>query len=192
MSVPSLAQIAVFLLILLALTRPLGSYMARVFAGERTFLSPVLGPLERLIYRACGIDPAVEQRWTAYTAGMLLFSAVSLLLTYALERLQGVLPFNPQGLGAVPAGLAFNTAVSFTTNTNWQNYAGEATMSYLTQMAGLAVHNFVSAPSASPSPSPSRAGWRGARPMPSATSGPTWCAPPSTSSCRSPSSWGWC
>ena len=145
MSIPSLIQIALFVLILLLLTRPLGGYLARVFGGERTVLSPVLGPVERLIYRACGVDPATEQRWTAYTAGMLLFSAASLLLTYLVQRLQGVLPLNPRGLPAVPAHLAFNTAVSFTSNTNWQSYQPEATMSYLTQMLGLTLHNFTSA-----------------------------------------------
>ena len=139
-------QLALFVAALLAVTKPLGVYMARVFAGERTFLSPALAPLERLLYRLARVDPEQEQTWTVYTGSMLLFSLVSMLLLYGLERLQGVLPlWNPQRFPAVPAGLAFNTAASFTTNTNWQNYSGESTMSYLTQMAGLAFHNFVSA-----------------------------------------------
>ncbi|HEX5505725.1 MAG TPA: potassium-transporting ATPase subunit KdpA, partial [Thermomicrobiales bacterium] len=145
MSAPGLAQIALYIAVLLALTKPLGAYMARVFTGERTILSPVLGPVERLIYRLCGVDPAAEQRWTVYTAAMLLFNLAGLLLLYALQRAQGLLPLNPRGLGGVSPALAFNTAVSFTTNTNWQSYVPETTMSYLTQMAGLAVHNFTSA-----------------------------------------------
>jgi K+-transporting ATPase ATPase A chain len=146
MTVNGFLQLALFVAALLAVTKPLGVYMARVFAGERTFLSPVLAPLERLLYRLARVDPEQEQAWTVYTGSMLLFSLVSMLLLYALERLQGVLPlWNPQRFPAVPAGLAFNTAASFTTNTNWQNYSGESTMSYLTQMAGLAFHNFVSA-----------------------------------------------
>src|SRR5262249_4480984 len=127
------------------LSVPLGLYMARVFSGERTFLDPVMRPLERAIYRLCGVYPDVEQTWVDYAAAMLMFSAVGMLLLYGLERLQGFLPLNPQKFGAVTPDLAFNTAASFTTNTNWQAYAGESTMSYLTQMAGLAFHNFVSA-----------------------------------------------
>ncbi len=127
------------------MTKPLGIYMARVFAGERTLLSPVLGPVERVIYRICGVDPAVEQRWTAYTVGMLLFNVAGLVLLYFILRLQNVLPLNPQGLDALKPDLAFNTAVSFTTNTNWQSYSGESTMSNFSQMLGLAVHNFTSA-----------------------------------------------
>ncbi len=138
-------QLGLFCLAVLAVTKPLGVFMARLFAGERTFLSPVLGPVERGIYRLCRIDPAEEQHWTAYTAAMLAFSLLGLLALYGLQRLQGVLPWNPQGFAAVPPDLAWNTAVSFTTNTNWQAYAGESTMSHLTQMAGLAYHNFVSA-----------------------------------------------
>lgn len=140
-----LLYIGVFLAILLLLTKPLGSYMARVFQGERTFLTPVLGPVERLCYRACGVDPTAEQGWKTYTAAILLFNLAIFLLLYALLRLQEFLPFNPQGFSGVAPDLAFNTAVSFTTNTNWQNYAGETTLSYLVQMAGLTVHNFVSA-----------------------------------------------
>ena len=139
-------QIALFLALVLAATKPLGVFMARVFNRERTFLDPVLRPMERLIYRLTGVEEEHEMRWTEYAVAMLLFSAVSMLLLYAMQRLQGYLPLNPQKFGAVsPAHLAFNTAASFTTNTNWQAYAGESTMSYFTQMAGLAYHNFVSA-----------------------------------------------
>ena len=119
--------------------------MARVYQGERTWLDPVLGPVERLLYRVCGVDPAAEQGWKTYTAALLLFNLAGLLLLFALERTQAFLPFNPQGQPNVPTDLAWNTAVSFTTNTNWQNYGGETTMSYLVQMAGLTMHNFVSA-----------------------------------------------
>ena len=139
-------QIALFLALILAATKPLGVFMARIFGRERTFLDPILRPLERLIYRLTGVDEQLEMRWTEYAVAMLLFSAVSMLLLYAMQRLQGYLPFNPQKFGAVsPAHLAFNTAASFTTNTNWQAYSGETTISYFTQMAGLAYHNFVSA-----------------------------------------------
>ncbi|HEX6047009.1 MAG TPA: potassium-transporting ATPase subunit KdpA, partial [Pyrinomonadaceae bacterium] len=142
-------QIVFFLVLVLLVTKPLGVFMARVFNRERTFLDPVLGPIERLIYRLTRVDAAHEMRWTEYAVAMLLFSLVSLVLLYALQRLQGVLPFNPQQLPGVDstgfAASAFNTSTSFTTNTNWQSYAPEVTMSYLTQMAGLAYHNFVSA-----------------------------------------------
>ncbi len=138
-------QIAVFLLLILAVTKPLGVFMTRVFNRERTFMDPVLRPVERLLYRMTGVDENHEMRWTEYAFAMLLFSAVSMVLLYFIERVQGFLPLNPQKLAAVPQALAFNTAASFTTNTNWQNYSGESTMSYLTQMAGLAYHNFVSA-----------------------------------------------
>ncbi|WP_202901863.1 potassium-transporting ATPase subunit KdpA [Thermogemmatispora carboxidivorans] len=141
----SLVQIALFLGLVLALTKPLGLYMTRVFNGERTWLSPVFAPLERFLYRASGIDPEREQRWTGYVIAMLVFNLAGMLLLYGLERTQQWLPLNPAHLGPVESQLAFNTAASFTTNTNWQNYAGEQTMSYLTQMAGLAYHNFVSA-----------------------------------------------
>jgi len=144
-STTGLLQIVVFLLVLLALTKPLGLYMARVFGGERTLLSPVLEPVEGLIYRMAGVNPAVEQRWTTYTAAMLLFNLAGMLLLYAIQRLQGFLPFNPAGLGALPPDLAFGEAASFTTNTNWQSYVPETTVSYFTQMAGYAVQNFVSA-----------------------------------------------
>lgn len=149
-----LLQIAVFFLAVLALTKPMGAFMARVFEGERTWLHPLLRPLERLIYRLCGIKEDQEQRWTGYAGSLLMFSLASLLLTYLIQRIQGLLPFNPQGFGTAHAAqgatamtpdLAFNTAVSFTTNTNWQAYTPEITMSYLTQMVGLATHNFFSA-----------------------------------------------
>jgi K+-transporting ATPase ATPase A chain len=138
-------QILLFVVLVLAVTRPLGGYMTRVFAGERTFLSPVLGPVERGLYRLAGVDEAAEQHWVTYAVAMLLFSLVGLLALYALQRLQDVLPYNPMAMAALTPDLAFNTAASFTTNTNWQNYGGESTMSYLVQMAGLAFHNFVSA-----------------------------------------------
>jgi len=138
-------QIGFFLLAILAVTPPLGRFMTRVFNRERTFLDPVLRPIERLIYRSTGVDETHEMRWTEYAAAMLLFSVVSMVVLYLIQRLQGWLPWNPQKFGAVPEALAFNTAASFTTNTNWQSYVPETTMSYLTQMAGLAYHNFMSA-----------------------------------------------
>src|SRR5712672_3503518 len=138
-------QIAFFLLLVLAVTKPLGVFMARVFNREKTFLDPVLRPLERVLYRVTGVDETHEMRWTEYAVSMLLFSVVSMLVLYLMERGQAFLPFNPQKLGGVAPALAFNTAASFTTNTNWQNYSGETTMSYFTQMAGLAYHNFMSA-----------------------------------------------
>jgi K+-transporting ATPase ATPase A chain len=138
-------QIAFFLLAIFLVTPPLGSFMSKVFARERTWLDLVLRPIERLVYRATGVDETHEMRWTEYAVALLLFSVVSMLALYLLERTQQLLPFNPQGFGAVAPDLAFNTAASFTTNTNWQAYSGESTMSYFTQMAGLAYHNFVSA-----------------------------------------------
>jgi len=138
-------QIIVFLALILAITKPLGVFMARVFSRERTFLDPVLRPVEHLLYRVTGVDENHEMRWTEYAFAMLLFSGASMLLLYLIERVQQFLPWNPQKFGAVAQALAFNTAASFTTNTNWQNYSGESTMSYLTQMAGLAYHNFASA-----------------------------------------------
>ena len=138
-------QLAIFFLVLLALTKPIGVYLTRVFSGEKTFISRVFGPIERLIYRLCRVDAASEQHWTVYTGAMLMFSVVSLLVLYALQRLQYYLPLNPQQFTGVKEDLAFNTAVSFTTNTNWQAYSGESQMSYFIQMAGLAFHNFVSA-----------------------------------------------
>ena len=138
-------QIALFSAIVVAIAKPLGGYMTRVFAGERTLFSPVLQPVERLILRLCGVREAEEQHWTVYTVSMLLFSVAGFASLYALQRLQGFLPFNPQGFGAESPDLSFNTSISFITNTNWQSYTPEATMSYLVQMAGLTVHNFVSA-----------------------------------------------
>ncbi|HZD32456.1 MAG TPA: potassium-transporting ATPase subunit KdpA, partial [Candidatus Angelobacter sp.] len=138
-------QILLFLLAIFLVTKPLGAYMARVFEREKTFLDPVLRPIERLLYRLTFVDESHEMRWTEYATAMLLFSVVPMLLLYLFERLQGFLPLNPQKFVAVLPDLAFNTAASFTTNTNWQNYSGESTMSYLTQMAGLAYHNFTSA-----------------------------------------------
>ena len=138
-------QIIVYLAVILAVTKPMGVFMARVFSRERTFLDPVLRPVERLLYRLMLVDEEHEMRWTEYAFAMLLFSCVSMLALYLIERMQQVLPWNPQKFAAVTPDLAFNTAASFTTNTNWQNYGGESTMSYFTQMAGLAYHNFVSA-----------------------------------------------
>jgi len=138
-------QILFFLLAIFLVTPILGRYMARVFTRQRTWLDPVMRPIERLVYRTTGVDEAREMRWTEYAVALLLFSVVSMLVLYLMQRLQSVLPLNPQGFGAVAPDLAFNTAASFTTNTNWQAYSGESTMSYFTQMAGLAYHNFVSA-----------------------------------------------
>ena len=138
-------QIGVYFLAVLALTKPMGAYMARVFRREKTVFDPVARPVERALYRLTGVDESRDMRWTEYAISMLLFSAVSMLLLYLMQRVQQVLPFNPQHMGAVATDLAFNTAASFTTNTNWQAYSGESTMSYFTQMAGLAYHNFLSA-----------------------------------------------
>jgi K+-transporting ATPase ATPase A chain len=145
MTVNGWFQIILFLLVIFAITKPLGVFMARVFNRERTFLDPVMRPLERLLYRLTTVDENHEMRWTEYALSMLLFSGVSMLLLYAIQRMQQFLPWNPQKFGALAPDLAFNTAASFTTNTNWQNYGGETTMSYLTQMVGLAYHNFSSA-----------------------------------------------
>ncbi len=138
-------QILFFLLAIFLVTPVLGGYMARVFNRQRTFLDPVMRPLERIVYRLTGVNEAREMRWTEYSVALLLFSVVSMLVLYAMQRAQAMLPFNPQGFAGVAPDLAFNTAASFTTNTNWQAYSGESTMSYFTQMAGLAYHNFVSA-----------------------------------------------
>jgi K+-transporting ATPase ATPase A chain len=143
----SVLQVLLYVVILLLITKPLGVYLTKVFAGERTWLTPVLVPVERLIYRVSGVDEEHEQNWVGYVVAMLLFSLVGMLIVYILERTQqwhGSF-FNPQGFGNVEPQLAFNTAASFTSNTNWQAYSGEQTMSYLTQMAGLAMHNFASA-----------------------------------------------
>jgi potassium-transporting ATPase potassium-binding subunit len=139
-------QILLFLVLIFLVTKPMGIFMTHVFSREKTFMDPVLRPIERLLYRLTGVDENHEMRWTEYAICMLLFSLVSMIVLYLMQRLQGYLPFNPQKFAAVsPTHVAFNTAASFTTNTNWQAYAGETTMSYFTQMAGLAYHNFVSA-----------------------------------------------
>ena len=138
-------QIGLYLFLILAITKPLGVFMARVFSREKTFMDPVLRPLERLLYRLTGVDETREMRWTEYATAMLMMSVVSMIFLYAILRLQHLLPGNPQHFGGVAPELAFNTAASFTTNTNWQAYSGESTMSYFTQMAGLAYHNFLSA-----------------------------------------------
>jgi K+-transporting ATPase ATPase A chain len=145
MTVNGWLQILFFLLAIFLVTPVIGGYMARVFTRQRTWLDPVLRPFERLVYRLTGVDETREMRWTEYAVALLLFSFVSMMVLYAMQRLQSVLPWNPQGFAGVGPALAFNTAVSFTTNTNWQAYGGETTMSYFTQMAGLAYHNFVSA-----------------------------------------------
>jgi potassium-transporting ATPase potassium-binding subunit len=138
-------QIAVYFVVLTALVVPLGRFMARVFEGERTFLTPVMRPVEIGLYRVAGVDETREQHWITYAVAMLLFNAAGFLLVYALQRFQAMLPLNPADMSAVAPDLSFNTAVSFTSNTNWQNYGGESTMSYLTQMAALTTQNFVSA-----------------------------------------------
>ncbi len=145
MTANALLQIAVFAAFVTATVKPLGSYMAAVFSGQRTFLSPVLAPVERAIYRLCSVRPDQEQHWTAYAAAVLFFSVAGFVVLYALLRLQSFLPLNPQHQGAVSPDLSFNTAISFITNTNWQSYGGETTLSYFTQMVGLTTHNFVSA-----------------------------------------------
>jgi K+-transporting ATPase ATPase A chain len=145
MTLAGFAEIAITLALVAALAIPLSSLIARLYAGERTFLSPVLAPIEAGLFRLAGVDARREQSWLAYTFAMLAFSIAGFVSLYALQRLQGVLPLNPQGFGAVGPDLAFNTSLSFITNTNWQNYAGETTMSHLTQMLGLTVHNFLSA-----------------------------------------------
>ncbi|KXG84945.1 potassium-transporting ATPase subunit KdpA [Agrobacterium bohemicum] len=145
MTIPGWLQISLLFLAVLLVVKPLGLYMAKVFSGQRTLLSPVLSPIERGIYRAAGTSMDKEQNWLAYTLSMLAFSLASFVVLYAILRLQAYLPLNPQGFANVPPDLAFNTSVSFITNTNWQNYAGEATMSHLSQMVGLTVQNFLSA-----------------------------------------------
>ena len=145
MSLNGWLQIFVFIIAVLLLARPMGSYMTRVFERRKTFLDPLLLPCERLLYRLTGVKPEQEMRWTEYAVAMLVFSAATLLPTYVLQRVQHLLPLNPQHLPGVEPVLALNTAISFTTNTNWQSYTPETTMSYLTQMLGLATHNFWSA-----------------------------------------------
>src|SRR5207249_9352476 len=137
-------QFAIYLIALALVTKPMGLYLMHVLdPNGKTWLDPVLAPVERFTYRTMGVDPRKEHDWKQYTLAMLLFSLVGCLFTYAILRLQNILPLNPQGLGPVSEHLAFNTAVSFTTNTNWQNYGGESTMSYFSQMVALAFHNFV-------------------------------------------------
>ena len=138
-------QILFYFVVVLLVTKPMGIFMTKVFSRERTFLDPVMRPVEKLLYKLTRVDENREMRWTEYSIAMLLFSGVSMLVLYLLERTQQWLPLNPQKFAAVPADLAWNTAASFTTNTNWQFYTGEQVMSYLTQMAGLAYHNFASA-----------------------------------------------
>ena len=145
MNITSWLQLILYMAVLIALVKPLGAYMTRVYQGDRTFLSPVLQPVEKLVYRLAGTSPDQEMDWKVYAFAMLLFNVLGLLVVYALQRLQGFLPLNPQGFGAVSPASAWNTAVSFATNTNWQGYGGETTMSYLTQMLGMTVQNFVSA-----------------------------------------------
>jgi len=145
MTITGWVQIALFSVIVIFITRPLGGHMTRVFTGEHTFLSPVLRPIERAIYWCCGVDEKEEQHWLTYAVAVLFFSVAGFVSLYALQRLQWYLPFNPQGQTAVEPSSAFNTSVSFVTNTNWQSYVPETTMGYLLQMAGLSVHNFVSA-----------------------------------------------
>ncbi len=145
MTANGLVQIAICFAIILALTKPLGGYMTRIFAGERTFLSPVLRPVETLFYRLSGVDPKKDQHWTSYAFALLLFNFAGFFLLNLFQRSQAFLPFNPQAMANVPPDLAFNTAISFITNTNWQNYGGESTLSYWAPMAGLTVQNFMSA-----------------------------------------------
>ncbi len=145
MTANALVQSALFFGVLLLLAKPLGVFMARVYSGERTVLDRIVGPLERLVYRLCGIEPGLEMTWKAYAGAFLAFNLLGFVAVYAVLRLQGVLPWNPQGLGATTPDLAFNTAVSFATNTNWQSYGGETTLSYFSQMVALTVQNFVSA-----------------------------------------------
>src|SRR5689334_17505872 len=146
MTTIGISQIIVYFLLILAVTKPMGAFMARLFQGEPTFLHPVLRPLEKVIYRLCGVHENAEQRWTQYAASLLSFSIFSFLFAYVIQRAQGHLPLNPQNFGTpvMTPDLAFNTAISFMTNTNWQAYSGESTLSYLVQMAALTVQNFVS------------------------------------------------
>src|SRR5947208_11118752 len=145
MTTQGVLQILLYFAVLLALTKPLGSYMARIYEGQKTFLHPVFRPLERVLYKLGGVNQDVEQRWTQYTASLLAFSVICFIVTYGVQRLQGFLPLNPAGFGAKQAtpDLSFNTAVSFMTNTNWQSYGGETTLSYFVQMVALKVQNFI-------------------------------------------------
>jgi potassium-transporting ATPase potassium-binding subunit len=145
MTFSGILQIAIFCIVIIALTRPFGGYITRVFKGEKTFLSPIFRPIEAVLYKIAGVDPEAEQDWLVYGAAMLLFSLAGAVPLYGLMRFQDVLPLNPQGMAALSPDLALNTAISFVTTTNWQSYAGESTMSYLTQMLGLTGHNFLTA-----------------------------------------------
>ena len=145
MNAYSWIQLIFYMVVLLALAKPLGTFMAKVYQGEKTFLDPVFGPVERFIYRLAGVHADEEMNWKVYAIALMVFNVLGLLVVYALQRLQGFLPLNPQGFGAVTPDSSWNTAVSFATNTNWQGYGGETTMSYLTQMMALTVQNFVSA-----------------------------------------------
>ncbi len=193
MTINGWLQILLYSLIILAVTKPLGVYMYRVFESPVRPLPRVFGPLERWSFRLCGVDAENEQTWTGYALALLLFSLVGLLVTYLILRLQHLLPLNPQAFGAVAPDLAFNTAVSFTTNTNWQAYSGESTMSYLSQMAALAWHNFTSAAAgmgvalALARGLTRRASGAGEPPGPWGISGPIFSGALSMSSC--PSAW---
>src|SRR4030095_6933151 len=145
MTTLGVAQIGLYVIVLIALAKPLGSFMARMYQGERTFMHPVLGPVERVLYHFFGVNPADEMTWKTYAIAFLVFNIVSFLAVYFLQRFQWLLPLNPQAFGAVSADSSLNTAISFASNTNWQGYGGETTMSYLTQMAALTTQNFVSA-----------------------------------------------
>src|SRR5579871_531783 len=145
MTANGIFQIVVYLVVLLLLVKPLGLYMANIYEGKPTLLSRAFGPFERLIYRLCGTSETEEMSWQTYALALIFVSVVSVLFVFILQRIQNILPLNPQGFGAITPDSSFNTAVSFTTNTNWQGYGGETTMSYLTQMVALAVQNFVSA-----------------------------------------------
>ena len=145
MNLYSWIQLIFYIAVLLTLAKPLGSFMAKVYQGERTFLDRVLGPVERFIYRVSGVKADEDMNWKTYAIAVMLFNVLGLFVVYTLQRLQGVLPLNPQALGAVTPNSAWNTAVSFASNTNWQGYGGEVTMSYLSQMLGLTVQNFFSA-----------------------------------------------
>ena len=145
MSLYSWSQLIFYAVVLLFLAKPLGTFMSKVYQGEHTFLDRVLGPIERFIYRLAGVNPDEDMNWKTYAIAVLLFNVMGLLAVYILQRFQAVLPLNPQGLGAITPDSSWNTATSFATNTNWQGYGGEVTLSYLTQMIGLTVQNFVSA-----------------------------------------------
>jgi K+-transporting ATPase ATPase A chain len=145
MNIYSWLQLIVYMIVLMALSKPLGSFMAKVYQGDHTFLNPVMRPIERLVYRLSGVDPAREMDWKVYAIAMMLFNGLGILLVYLLQRVQGFLPLNPQGFGAVSPDSSWNTAVSYATNTNWQGYGGETTMSYLSQMLAMTTQNFVSA-----------------------------------------------